>query len=101
MSLWSEGLGNGGSRCGKGPGRRNSEWVKLMMKAWGMQSCGICSGDLHSCFWRRKPLTDSKPNSEWSHRFGSPFKKAAGGNGSVFASAQCSLGAVPEKLQDN
>lgn len=35
VSLWWGGLGNGDSRCGKGTGRRNSEWGKLMMKAWG------------------------------------------------------------------
>lgn len=100
MSLWSEGLGNGGSRCGKGTGRRNSEWVKLMMKAWGMQSCGICSRRPTFMLLEKKTIDGFKAE-QWSHWFGSPFKKAAGGNGWVFASAQCSLGAAPEKLHDN
>lgn len=100
MSLWSEGLGNGGSRCGKGTGRRNSEWVKLMMKAWGMQSCGICSRRPTFMLPVKKAIDGFKAE-QWSHRFGSPLRKAAGGNGSVFASAQWSLGAAPEKLHDN
>lgn len=38
---------------------------------------------------------------QWCHRFGSPFRKAAGGKSLVFASAQWSLGAASKKLPDN